>query len=366
MSGAALARRGGLSAAALRAIWFVLMPLVLTALVMRYLLQSPVRTPDGVLRALAEWTDTHQAPTAVALFLLFSGLLRYWRLQLPAAELWLEAPRELPNAPGRTGALWAGLLLVAVLAALLLRGSLFQSYRVLSGSMLPTLQPGELVLSKQYAYGFRAPWQTPSVGRQPQRGDVVIFHHPPIRPDVPEELVKRVIGLPGDTILTRGGYAFINDWRVPTCDVAPYVFISGDGMLEAHLRMEFLEDRVYLTAHGPWQPEERQPYLVKPGEVFVLGDNRNNSSDSRAWNEGKGGGLRFEAIGGRVERMLLGKHRDGRWDASRLLHPLGLELRTEGIDDREIRAGIEHCLTQRPRETRPPRPGAVSAPLGTP
>jgi signal peptidase I len=332
------------------------MPGVLTVLVLRYLLVSPVRTPPGFLRDLSEWADTHQAPTAVFLFLLFSALFRYWRAQLPAAAAWVGSESREQKADGF---IWLSLVVVAVGAALVLRGSLFQSYRVLSGSMLPTLQPGELVLSTQYAYGLRKPWGTPSSARMPARGDVVVFHHPPIRPDVPEELVKRVIGLPGDTISMNGGYAFINGWRVPTCNVAPYVYISGEGMLEAHLRMEFLEDRVYLTAHGPWRPEAAsEPYLVKPGEVFVLGDNRNNSSDSRAWNEGKGGGLRFEKIGGRVERLLVGVHRDGTWDFARFGHVLGLSVSMEGIDDRGIRAGIEHCLTQKPKQTRPPRPGA--------
>jgi signal peptidase I len=360
-------RERALLAAALRARGFVAMPSVLTALALRYLLPSPVRAPQGALHDLSEWVDTHQAPTAVAFFLLFSALVRYWRLRLPAAAAWAEAPKAVAPANARGTVLWTGLVILAAVAALVLRGSLLQSYRVLSGSMLPTLQPGELVLSKQYAYGLRKPWGRPSSARAPQRGDVVVFHHPPIRPDVPEELVKRVIGLPGDTILTRGGYAFINGWRIPTCEVGPYVFIAGDGMLEAHLRMEFLEDRVYITAHGPWQPEEaREPYVVKPGEVFVLGDNRNNSSDSRAWNEGCGGGLRFEEIGGRVDNMLLGTHRDGSWDASRFWHPLGMELTTEGIDDRGIRAGIEHCLTQRPKNTRPPRPERASGPTVDP
>lgn len=342
-------------AKALRGIWFVAMPAVLTALVMRYLLVSPVRSPVGFLRDVSEWGDTHQAPTVVALFLLFSWLSRYWRARLPAAEHWVNEGEASKSAS------WVGLsfVAVAIVAALVLRGSLFQSYRVLSGSMLPTLNPGELVLSKQYEYGLHKPWGIPKSARMPARGDVVVFHHPPIRPDVPEELVKRVIGLPGDTISMNGGYAYINGWRVPTCEVSPYVYISGEGMLEAHLRMEFLEDRVYLTAHGPWRPDEgSQPYSVKPGEVFVLGDNRNNSSDSRAWNEGKGGGLRFEEIGGRVERALIGVHRDGSWDFSRFGESLGLSVSTEGIDDRDIQSGIEHCLTQKPKNTRPPKPGA--------
>lgn len=347
-----------MAARALRFIWFVVMPVILTALVFRYLLVSPVRIPEGALRELCGWSEQHSVSMLFGLFLCFSALIRYWREYLPASKLWLEPAKPAPKVAGRAAALSLSTLLLvsAVLAALLLRGSFFQSYRVLSGSMLPTLEPADVVLSKQYAYGWRLPWAAPRSPAAPRRGDVVVFHRPALNPDVPDELVKRVIGLPGDTIVTRAGFVFINGWRVPTCNVAPYVFMQGEGMLEAHLRMEFLDDRAYLTAHGPAQPEEREPYLVKPGEVFVLGDNRNNSSDSRAWNNGRGGGLRFEEIGGRVERLLLETRRDGSWDFARFLKPLGHELRTENIDDTDIRGGIEHCLAQRPKETRPPAP----------
>jgi signal peptidase I len=356
------------SGAVLRATWFVVLPLLLTALVFRYLLLSPARIPDGPLRELSEVAETHQAAVLALSFVLFAGLLRYWRNYLPAAKLWVEAPAAKERRTGPLAALSMTTVLLtgAVLAALVLRGSFFQTYRVLSGSMLPTLEPADLVLSTQYAYGFRAPWSEPKSPAAPRRGDIVVFHRTPQGPDIPEELVKRVIGLPGDTILTNGGFVSINGWRVPTCNVAPYVFIEGEGMLEAHLRMEFLEDRVYLTAHGPAQPEEREPYVVQPGEVFVLGDNRNNSSDSRAWNNGKGGGLRLEEIRGRVDRLMMERRRDGSWDFSRFLKPLGYETRTENIEDTDIRNGIEYCFAHRPKDTRPPPPSAPTATESTP
>lgn len=347
--------------AGLRGLWFVLVPALLSALVLRYLLPSPVRAPDGALRELCEWAEPRKPLLALAFFLLFSVLVRYWRSVLPGAELWAQA-RPLPAKPrGAAGTLVSvGFVALAVLSALVLRGSFFQSYRVLSGSMLPTLQPGEVLLSKQYAYGAHLPGLSASAPRAPRRGDIVVFHRPPVRPDVPEELVKRVIGLPGDTISTYAGFASINGWQIPTCLVGPYVYISGDSMLEAQLRMEYLEDRVYLTAHVPAAPEASEPYTVRPGEVFVLGDNRNNSSDSRAWNDGHGGGLRFDEISGKAERFLFGAHRSGSSDFSKLLQPIGTDVRIEGVDDRDLRDGVARCLKQRPKSTTPPRPQGVT------
>jgi signal peptidase I len=344
--------------AALRFVWFGVMPALLSVVVLRYLVPSVVRAPEGALKELSQWAETRQPLLAVGSFLSFSAVLRYWRGLLPGAPLWAEPVVAVRPSGAKNGVLWLGLCAVAGLLAFTVRGSLFQSYRVLSGSMLPTLQPGEVLLSKQYAYGLRWPWSKPGAPTLPRRGDVVVFRRPPLRPDVPEELVKRVIGLPGDTISTFAGYAFINGWQIPTCDVGPYVFISGDGMLEAMLFMEFLDDQVYLTAHAPAVPEHSEPYTVKPGEVFVLGDNRNNSSDSRAWNDGHGGGLGLAEIRGKLERFLWGQHRDGAADLSLWFQHVGTDVHAEGIDNADLREGVDRCLKNRPKRTRPPAPHA--------
>jgi signal peptidase I len=307
--------------------------------------------PDGsALREWAEFCGEHLALAWAGLFLLFSFVLRHFRAQLPAASQWAEEPRRA--APGLRGsALWLGLVLLAAASALLLRSSLFQSYRVLSSSMLPNFRPDDVLLAS------RRP-ATP-----PKRGDVIVFHHQ-LGPQYPDQLVKRVIGMPGDHIHMYGGHPFINGWRVPDCDVGQYVYVAGEGMLEGRLRMEFLGGAAYLTVHGPWDQKPRPDFDVPAGEVFVLGDNRNNSSDSRAWNDGKGGGLPFAEISGKVDRFLFPVRRNGEIDTSRLLHRLTPQLFMDGVDISGLRENIASCLQKRPTDTEPPHAAARAASSG--
>lgn len=153
-------------------------------------------------------------------------------------------------------------LLWAVVLASVLRAGVAQSYFIPSGSMEPTLQVGDRVLVNKLAFAARVPFTSQvllPLG-QPQRGDVVVFAPPGGQGD---DLIKRVMGLPGETVEVR----------------AKRVYING------------------LALADPWGRHTSQPALgddfgpvrVPAGHYFMLGDNRDHSYDSRLWNQGRGG-----------------------------------------------------------------------------
>ncbi|MDB4981904.1 MAG: Signal peptidase, partial [Myxococcales bacterium] len=115
-------------------------------------------------------------------------------------------------------------------------------------------------------------------------------------------------------------------------------------------------DRTYLTIRKAIE----QPfpgYTVKPGEVFVIGDDRGVSTDSRVWSEGHGGGIPIDSLEGKVTRVLVGARPDGRLDLSRLLAPpLDLKVRLPGLDMSLTDQRIQSCLKTRPPSPTPPAP----------
>ncbi len=172
--------------------------------------------------------------------------------------------------------------------------------------------------------------------------------------------MKRVLAIPGDRIDGDEGFTRINGWRVPTCDAGPYAVLTGRLTVRGRLSVEFLGDQAYLTITRPW--DKFPGYTVKPGEVFVAGDDRGLSSDSRLWADTSGAGVPISALEGRVTRVLVGASPDGRLDLSRLFAPpLGLEVRQPYLDMKVTRQRLDVCLKNRPKETSPPTPAIASA-----
>ncbi|MFC1642706.1 signal peptidase I [Myxococcota bacterium] len=257
-------------------------------------------------------------------------------------------------------------ILVAIGVALLLRAFVVEAFKIPSGSMLPTLQIQDHIFVNKLAYGPPVPWTQSRLLSKlpPKRGDIMVFEFPyPGIASPRQDFIKRVVALPGDTLEVDSGHPVINGWRVPHCEVGPYEFVEGDPTYRkrGHLTMEFLGDYSYLTLYedGHDFPGRQGPYTVKPGEVWVLGDNRNNSSDSRAWNAGRGGGVPFRLIKGRALFVWLSFWPNGGINASRLLHNvMGKPTVPKGAAP-EVLAGIERCLAQRPNVTVPPEAGSA-------
>ncbi len=247
---------------------------------------------------------------------------------------------------------------LAIGVALLLRAFVIEAFKIPSGSMLPTLQIQDHIFVNKLAYGPLVPFTSYRLfdSLPPERADVMVFIFPDSNPDAPsQDFIKRVIALPGDTLTVEGGHPIINGWRVPSCRVGDYVYHEGSDAPEKHgdLFMEFLSDKAYLTIYESNRSDGRQgPYHAKPHETWVLGDNRNNSADSRAWYGGKGGGVPDANIKGRAMFVWWGV------DLDRLfMRVLGTPRLPRGASP-EILAGIQTCLAKRPApsEATPPPP----------
>ena len=209
--------------------------------------------------------------------------------------------------------------LVIVLIVIAAKTAIAEPYYVPSGSMEPTLQIGDELLATKYAYGYSSaslpsfitlPHTQRILGSLPQRGDVVVFRWPGDRSQV---WVKRVIGLPGDRIALNDGRVWING--------AP-VGLAADGVGQAEAEdgsrqpvARFIETLPGGRSHTIFKHASDGPFdtmdelTVPRGRLFVMGDNRDNSADSRIPVRGGGVGLLpVSDLVGRVEGLV------GSWD----------------------------------------------------
>lgn len=153
-------------------------------------------------------------------------------------------------------------IIIAVLLALFIRTFIVQAFKIPSGSMLPTLQIGDHLLVNKFIYGIRLPFAGSVIIpiKEPQHGDIIVFRFPR---DRSTDYIKRVVGLPGDTIELRNKVLWRNDQKVDD----PHAHFTSAAVLP-----------------GEASPKDNLgPIVVPPGKYFVLGDNRDNSSDSRFW-----------------------------------------------------------------------------------
>lgn len=156
---------------------------------------------------------------------------------------------------------YAEALLVALLLALFIRSFIVQAFKIPSGSMLPTLQIGDHILVNKFLYGLRLPYPFEKVivqWRQPRQGDVIVFIYPR---DRTKDFIKRVIAVEGDTVEIRHKQVYVNGTKL---EIPQATFADEDREIPG-LRDNF------------------GPITVPPHKLFVMGDNRDRSHDSRFW-----------------------------------------------------------------------------------
>ena len=193
---------------------------------------------------------------------------------------------------------WTAGLFPVILAVFVLRSFLFEPFKIPSGSMIPTLRVGDLILVNKFHYGVRLPVINTKIitNHEPQRGDVMVFRYPP-QPSL--DYIKRVIGVPGDEVAYLNKQLTVNGLVVPRQPQPD--FFDPDNMRYSKSFGEQYNGRQYGTLNRDDRPafvpgasdfpfRENCNYTVEgvvckvpPGHYFMMGDNRDDSLDSRYW-----------------------------------------------------------------------------------
>jgi signal peptidase I len=189
-----------------------------------------------------------------------------------------------------------------ILIVFMVRSFLIEPFKIPSGSMIPTLLIGDFILVNKFTYGIRLPVANKKIVpiNEPQRGDVMVFRYPE---DLSIDYIKRIVGVPGDKVEYRNKRLTINGKVAPTEDGGNYLAVEPDLQYQnLKLQMEELGVKVHRTVQNPDVPavhlssvqsfphrdnctisEDGFSCTVPPGNYFMMGDNRDNSKDSRYW-----------------------------------------------------------------------------------
>jgi len=185
-----------------------------------------------------------------------------------------------------------------ILIVFLLRSFLVEPFKIPSGSMIPTLLVGDFILVNKYNYGIRLPVINKKIIgiNEPERGDVMVFRYPE---DPSVDYIKRVVGLPGDKVVYHNKRLTLNGREVPLKDAPDYLLKDKIQFLKQYTETLGSTEHAILVDAGepPALPYVKQFPLrenciyntsgmactVPPGHYFMMGDNRDNSSDSRVW-----------------------------------------------------------------------------------
>ena len=225
-------------------------------------------------------------------FALLLVILTFLTGAIWAVDAWLLRARRPATATEPVVVEYARSFFPVILLVLLIRSFLYEPFRIPSDSMMPTLLDGDFIFVSKFAYGLRLPVLNTRIVDlgSPQRGDVVVFRKPS---DPSTNYIKRLIGLPGDTVEVREKRVYVNGTQLPVEIDGFYEGQGHDGVRIGTERIGSLEHHVLYTSG---RDSREGIFVVPPGHFFFMGDNRDNSQDSR-----------YEGVGFVPEGNLVGK-----------------------------------------------------------
>lgn len=250
---------------------------------------------------------------ALVVLTLFTGLV--WLLDKLVLAKRREARQGLLD-DGREPAVvdYSKAFFPVLAVVLILRSFVAEPFRIPSNSMMPTLLTGDFILVNKFTYGLRLPINNHKVVAlgEPKRGDVVVFR-PPHHPD--QDWIKRVVGLPGDRVGYHDNQVTVNGQTLTYAPVGVYQGKGNGtemtGAEELHENLLGREHAILERTNLPFIDQGEGDWIVPPGHYFVMGDNRDNSEDSRYW-----GFLPEQNLRGKA--FLIWMNFDGGVDTSRI------------------------------------------------